>query len=1229
MEKILKGKLEKSLVEAVLAMEARVGEGVSGISLSLLERNQFGRLPLHLKKGGLAYAVGLSRSGIRAAAFLSGSEFEQQQAVFQEAVSHRLPVVAFVLNPDFSSTFPFLLQCGGFAFLAKTPQEAVDLGLIAHRVAEAALLPGVVLLVPEGEWADGQTGLSAEKMQSFLGDPDEQIEAATPAQQLLFGKMRRRIPRWFNTDLPALHGSSKTGAALQAEQAAGTRFMVSHLRPLIAEAAEAYKSLTGRLFSEAVVHGSPKSEHWMVADWTGAGALHRAVEQGSTFDKSKVGVLDIRQWAPFPTEAIVSKTNQKSNGLTIFEPALNGQTPLLKAVQGISEKSGSFFVSAQSAGVSIEPAQVSLTVQNISKGGAQKSVLQFGTPFTRSQSVSPQHEVLLQSVSRAYPGIEQEVVGGAIVSKGAPEGSLEKPSWAARRYRDQGPAYTKLTRFYQDTGYFYNQGLSAEIVADPFQAVPVIPAASAVLADYGKQRTTLPVFSPSACTACGACFTACPHAALPPVALKLEQLLKGGMDISARQGTPLSALTPLVKNLALRCGQAVSVGATSSMVALLDAAFETLRVEMRLEGEKLEKARHDVDILGTVLSEVPLAFTEHLFGAAEQESPGSGYVFSLATDPTSCVGCGICAEACPEDALRMEAVTPELRQQEARVFHRWEQLPDTDLEAVQKLGAARGMDPFAVRMLQRIPHSALAGGSALEAGTLHKTTLRALCALMESERQAVVQRQIKRIRELTDQISARVHQVLSDALPKREFTQLEQALESVDSAKTPLDTLLANIGGENHLSRVDTQLLQRQTHLVKELKDLEWLLKEGPSGAGRATYGIVANIPEAEWLGHYPWNHFTVPVLLAKSGVLDTEVLGIIQGQMRHWMDNIRLIRRGVLEASGKYQPHIDNSALAALSWNDLDADERQSFPPLLLVLEAGTAQAGIEALLSTSWPVKVLLLDSGSVASAADIRVKNTLLFSTLGMRHIPVVCCSAADSSHAYDTLKAALALSGPALIHWFSPDISGMHSKEAAVLALRSRAFPLLRFLPDANDSSVSINENPDSGTDWVVAPIPLPEGGDIYSYTYADWLAVLPEWSGHFRPWRKEEGSPLTIPLYLQAEGPGRKGKVPVVAKETTGPEGFIYLIPSEEVLELTRLVQAQWGALQAFAGAGSVARQSGSAAQLEQTLRAAHEAEITGLHREFEKRLEAEQVKWKGQVKDHLRDKLLALSKMKK
>ncbi len=153
-----------------------------------------------------AVTAGMSMTGMRAANFSSGQGIAYMHESLYAAVGKRL---TYVLNIGARAMTKATLNVhaghddyhciddtGFFQLFAKNAQGAADLNIISHRIAELALTPGAIaqdgfltthliesMLVPERE-------LIAE----YLGNPDDTIETPTPAQRIIYGDTRRRIP---------------------------------------------------------------------------------------------------------------------------------------------------------------------------------------------------------------------------------------------------------------------------------------------------------------------------------------------------------------------------------------------------------------------------------------------------------------------------------------------------------------------------------------------------------------------------------------------------------------------------------------------------------------------------------------------------------------------------------------------------------------------------------------------------------------------------------------------------------------------------------------------------------------------------------------------------------------------------------------------------------------------------------------------------------------------------
>jgi pyruvate-ferredoxin/flavodoxin oxidoreductase len=160
----------------------------------------------------------MSMMGLRATNFSSGQGIAYMHESLYAAVGKRLTYVLNVAARAITKQglnvhaghddYHAIDDTGFFQLFAKDVQESADLNLIAHRIAELSLNPGVCaqdgfltshviesIRLPE-----------RELVRQYLGDPADLIESPTPAQRLVFGERRRRIPEMFDLDYPAMLG---------------------------------------------------------------------------------------------------------------------------------------------------------------------------------------------------------------------------------------------------------------------------------------------------------------------------------------------------------------------------------------------------------------------------------------------------------------------------------------------------------------------------------------------------------------------------------------------------------------------------------------------------------------------------------------------------------------------------------------------------------------------------------------------------------------------------------------------------------------------------------------------------------------------------------------------------------------------------------------------------------------------------------------------------------------
>ncbi|MDH4040579.1 MAG: 2-oxoacid:acceptor oxidoreductase family protein [Gammaproteobacteria bacterium] len=410
-----------------------------------------------------AVTAGLAMTGLRAANFSSGQGIAYMHESLYAAVGKRL---TYVLNIGARAMTKATLNVhaghddyhcvddtGFFQLFAANAQQAADLNIIAHRIAELALTPGIVaqdgfltthliesLLVPERE-------LIAE----YLGRPDDIIATPTPAQRIIFGDMRRRIPELWDVDNPLMSGLVQNQDSYMQSVAAQRPFFFDHIGELSEQAFYEFHQLTGRQYGPVATYRVEDADYLIV----GQGSLIPSAEAVADYLREtrhlKVGVVNLVMFRPFPG-AELSRVLKGRKGVVVLErldQPLAADLPLMREIRATLGKamengrdkhdtpypaletyssftdvpplySGSFGLGSRD----LQPEGLIGAIENMLPDGARKKQFYLSIDFLRDDPLTPKQEIYQDTIESSYPGVRALAVRGSENPNLMPEGSV-------------------------------------------------------------------------------------------------------------------------------------------------------------------------------------------------------------------------------------------------------------------------------------------------------------------------------------------------------------------------------------------------------------------------------------------------------------------------------------------------------------------------------------------------------------------------------------------------------------------------------------------------------------------------------------------------------------------------------------------------------------------------------------------------------------------------------------
>jgi pyruvate-ferredoxin/flavodoxin oxidoreductase len=748
------------------------------------------------------------------------------------------------------------------------------------------------------------------------------------------------------------------------------------------------------------------------------------------------------------------------------------------------------------------------------------------------------------------------------------------------------------------TSGFLDKDYFDEILAAPFREgtiaeAPVlpgvgqfIPAGSAAFKDKGLFRRDVPEFIADLCTGCMECALACPDAAIPNSVHDIHELYNTAirqLDIAETQRDALRAqvhpLSAAVRELYR------TEKAPRPLQDLTAAAAETLEIDNPvLRGAMTKLAR--------AMSNFPVAKTRPFFDAMEKASPGSGGLYSVAIDPWKCTGCLECIEVCGPHAL-VE------RKQDAALLDtlqaRFEFLSRTPNTPARFYDGATEPDGETKRlMLDRNNYYATTGGHGACRGCGEVTAIR----LVTSANHAI-----------------------HDRRRKLHIREVERLIEQLN-AKLPTVT-------DNER---DPKRRERIAETIATLEKRLYFLESGPRGNGPAS-AVIANATgcSSVYASTFPFNPYNDPWVNSLFQDTPAVAKGIFEGLSAEANADVKALRIAKLDLEDAYHPEAHDRFFKTLAWADFTPEELNLLPTVISMGGDGATYdigfGGLSRLLSTSTPIKVVVLNSGAYsntggqASTASLTGQDSDL-SRFGAAHsgkqedrkelaliasfhpnVFVVQSSTALQGHFLKNVIEFLNHNdSPAVLDIYTPcqgeqGIADAQANHHARLAVESRMNPVFVYDPRRSNElhkRFSLDGNPEVGKDWAMGTIEYVEEGVTKlvqtPLTPADFALSEGRFKKQFRPLA---ASAAGVPVYdyIDLSPTERTDKTPFVWT-TNDEKKLIKLEVSQTLIHLVQERRKNWRTLQSLSGLDV------------EKIDSDHHAEVEALRRKYSEALEA-------------------------
>ncbi|EDY80517.1 Pyruvate flavodoxin/ferredoxin oxidoreductase, thiamine diP-binding domain protein [Verrucomicrobiia bacterium DG1235] len=778
-----------------------------------------------------------------------------------------------------------------------------------------------------------------------------------------------------------------------------------------------------------------------------------------------------------------------------------------------------------------------------------------------------------------------------------------------KRIPESDDPKTDIHRFWEQTGSFYLNGRPNDNLADPFNALSLIPANTGVYRDMSQIRFNHPVWDPSKCTACSDCFTICPDSAIPGLATTITDAFSTAIKRVQKAGHEVKLLPKAVRVVEkkIRSIAGEDKGDTNSIDVkpLLNRAITETIAEETADKDTLTR---EFDWFRESVGNFSFALTKPYYNQREKTQSGSGGLYSITVNPYTCKGCMLCVDACNDNALLAVDQTNETLDDLRSNWQYWLDLPTTPPDFIRITDIDEKIGALETMLMDKSVYQSMACGDGACTGCGEKTVLHIFTSTITALMQRRVKKHVEYLDSLIKRFERHIKDKLADTVDISDLSAVQKAISSHRDKDLKLSELAEALDEGKAGQPLDQDWLTTASDLLAQLKDLKWRYEEGTTKNGRAKLGFINSTGCSSVYGStYPYNPYPFPWSNHLFQDSASVALGLFEGHMRTMADGFKAIRLAESELEGMETAVQARENLKRFTWEEFSDEEFLLCPPVVAVGGDGAMYdigfQNVSRALMAGRPVKIFVLDtqvysntggqactSGYIGQISDMapyasvwkgKSETRKEMTLIGAAHRTafILQGNVANYTHLIEGFIDGLNTRRPALFNIYAvcqpehgvPDDSTAYRNK---MALESRAYPILRFDPDAGESwedCIDLDGNPEIDSDWPTYQLDYLDGeGNKLKMelpmTFADFAVQEGRFRKHFRTAPRDTWNDDMTPLaeFIKLDEEDREGLFPFIWA-VDKKDHLIRVIVSKEMVLSTEERLGFWHTLKGLAG----------------------------------------------------------------